>query len=94
LVRAAPLIALALAGCQDAKQQRTYTLYRNSPMDAGMRVHFASFDARDVGVPGQGSYNLENCQMTADLLNENVGRLNSGKHPAKFWCELGKFKEN
>ena len=55
-----------------------------------MRVHFASFDAKDKGI--NGDYNRENCQMAVDLLNENVRRLNGGEQAAHFWCEKGSFK--
>ena len=61
-------------------------------LEAG-RIHFASFNAHEKAHSlGESSFNQENCQMTADLLNENVARLNGGKHPAHFWCEQGPFK--
>jgi hypothetical protein len=36
-------VALALAACGEGE---VYTLYRNSPVEAGARVHFATFDAK------------------------------------------------
>jgi hypothetical protein len=58
-----------------------------------MRIHFASFDAADNGAGADaGNYNGGNCQMTADLLNANVGKLNGGQHPARFWCEKGSYR--
>lgn len=82
---------LCVAACSQ-EEQKTYTIYRNSPLDSNMRIHFATFDARDKGVVGQPGFNQENCDMTVALLNENVGRLNGGRHPAKFWCEKGTFR--
>src|ERR1700737_1957159 len=63
-----------LTGCQDDGQ--TYTLYRNSPMDASMRVHVASFDSKDGA-----DYNNENCQAAAGLY------ASQAKVTARFWCE-------
>ncbi|MET3712608.1 paraquat-inducible protein B [Sphingomonas trueperi] len=51
------------------------------------RIHWATFDASESNP----AYNLDNCSMAMELLNENVGRLNAGKHPVKFWCEKGKY---
>lgn len=57
--------ALCLAGCnQAAPLSSPATLYRNSPLDVGLRVHFASFDA-----PDSGDFNFNNCGMVARLLN-------------------------
>lgn len=88
--RSIVMAMLALAGCDQTSP--TYTLYRNSSVGAELRIHFASFDASDKGLPGAHTYNQENCQLAADVLNENVGKLNEGKHPARFWCEKGSFR--
>jgi hypothetical protein len=70
-----------------------FTLYRNSSVDASMRIHFASFDAADKGAgPDVGKFNQGNCKLAADLLNANVAKLNAGAHPARFWCEKGAYR--
>lgn len=89
-MRARWLLPLALAGC--GKPVATYTLYRDSPIGADLRVHWASFDANERGV-GSSDYTRENCEMTADLLRANLRRLNGGKEPVRFWCEKGSFHE-
>jgi len=56
------LVAPFLGSCSgDAKPA---TLYRNSPFDHGMRVHFATFDVQGESNP---SYNFTNCEMAADV---------------------------
>ena len=70
------------------------TLYRNSGLSRSLRIHFASFDARE-----RGNYNLSNCQMTARTLNANVAaqpeREGATEMPqVGFWCEVGGFREN
>jgi hypothetical protein len=83
------LSLVMLAGCNNASP--TYTLYRNSPLNSELRVHWATFDANDSGA-GAGTYNQENCNYAAGLLNKNVLELNDGVATLKFWCELGKYK--
>jgi hypothetical protein len=83
---------LFLAAC-DEDRSATYTLYRNSPLEPSVRVHWATFNATD-----KGDYNRGNCTMAARLLNANVkaSAKAEGKEPFEgvgFWCELGKFKE-
>jgi hypothetical protein len=68
------------------------TLYRNSTMVTGMRLHWASFDADDGP-----SYNISNCMMAARLLNANLlaSAEAEGKPPPAgvgFWCEPGSFR--
>lgn len=90
------MMFLALAGCNQAGGfggGGAVTLYRNSPIDYSMRIHWGSFDAGD-GV----NYNLSNCQMAARLLNANVTALARKEGRARdsvvgFWCEVGSFKE-
>lgn len=69
-------LALLLAGCKDAGP--TFSLYRNSPFFAGMRIHWATFDADESG-----NFNEGNCQLAARLLNQQA--------PAgvQWWCEEG-----
>ena len=63
-------------------------LYRNSPLDYQERVHVAKFSGDMVGENG----NIENCGMTARVLNSNMDALNeAGGVPRNprlgFWCE-------
>jgi hypothetical protein len=51
-----------------AADETTYTLYRNSVLDLKMRIHVASFDT-DNG----GDYNIENCNLVADLMKTQDG---------------------
>ena len=60
----------------------SYTLYRNSVLDANMRVHVGTFDAAD----GE-KYNSENCKVAADLFQRQDGVK------TKFWCEKGSFNK-
>lgn len=83
---------IALSGC-DYGKDGSVTLYRNSSTDYSMRIHWATFDARD-GV----NYNLSNCQMAVRLLNANITALAANQGRTRdsglgFWCEVGRFKE-
>lgn len=87
------LFALAACGAVGESDQ-TATLYRNSPIDPGMRVLFASFDA-----PEKGDYNLSNCGMAARALNANVKALAETEKrnydpSLGFWCEPGSYDED
>jgi hypothetical protein len=82
----------ALAGCEPPSP--TYTLYRNSNLDPASRIHFATFDADDKGAGADtGDFNRGNCEMVVDLLRENLRKLNDGKEPVRFWCEMGTYRE-
>lgn len=70
----------------DAK--RSVILYRNSPLDYQERVHVAKFGGDMVGEDG----NIENCGMTARVLNSNMDALNEAEGVPRnpqlgFWCE-------
>jgi hypothetical protein len=86
--------ALCMAGgCSDTNSAARHTLYRNSPFDYSLRVHWGTFDVKD-----KGSYNLNNCLMAARLLNANVtaSATAEGKERdprAGFWCESGEYRE-
>jgi hypothetical protein len=72
-----------------------YTLYRNSSVDPGLRIHWATFDARE----SDASYNANNCAMAARLLNANFATSAKieGQEPAPgagFWCEPGSYAES
>jgi hypothetical protein len=72
---------LALAGAANAASaDSTFTLYRNSALDAKMRLHVATFDATDGAV-----YNRENCDQARELFQGQSGLK------TKFWCEPGRF---
>lgn len=81
----------ALAACSE-ERAATVTLYRNSALDASMRVHWATFDADD-----KGGYNLNNCLMAARLLNANVTASAKAQGMQRdrflgFWCEPGNYR--
>lgn len=61
----------------------TYTLYRNSALDAKMRLHVATFDSTDGA-----SYNRENCDQARELFQGQAGVK------TKFWCEPGRFQSS
>ncbi len=84
-IAAIATLSVTAMGCNEGGP--IYTLYRNSPLDLHMRVHWASFDAKESG-----NYNQENCNMAADLLNKNLSKENPENYPAvHFWCEKGEF---
>lgn len=62
-------LVLTLSGCtlKSRSDEPVSTLYRNSPLDYGSRVHFATFDADDSQ-----DFNMQNCAMTARVLNSNM----------------------
>ena len=68
-----------LTACQD--DGVVYTLYRTSPTVASMRIHVATFDAKDGA-----DYNDENCQIAAGLFAAQPGVK------AHFWCEKGRYR--
>jgi hypothetical protein len=77
---AAAALTLLVASCGGGSE--SYTLYRNSPVDANMRIHVASFDAADGS-----KYNNENCNVAADLFKKQQGVT------VRYWCEQGAFKK-
>jgi hypothetical protein len=80
----APLAIVAvcsvLAACQ-GQDASTYTLYRNSVLDDGARIHVATFDAADGD-----AYNRENCGAAAGLFGGQPGTR------TRFWCEKGRYR--
>jgi hypothetical protein len=80
--------ALSLSACSGGSNSAT--LYRNSPITPGVRVHFATFDATESNP----TYNINNCQLSARLLNANIEKLNDGPQAVGFWCETGKFSDS
>lgn len=86
-------IPLALVACSGSSS--TATLYRNSSFGAGVRVHWASFDASE----SDPSYNMNNCLMAARLLNANMtasaAQAGQARSPGLgFWCESGPFRDS
>jgi hypothetical protein len=68
-----------LTACQD--ESTVYTLYRNSPMFASLRIHVATFDATESA-----DYNRENCQTAADLFASQPGVK------VRYQCEKGRYR--
>lgn len=87
-------VVFGVAGCQ-SESAVTYTLYRTSIFAPGTRIHWATFDADE----SDRSYNRNNCEMAARLLNANyrASAHASGKEPDPamgFWCEAGRYSES
>ena len=88
----AVLVAACLASCANGAD--TFTLYRNSPYGV-TRIHWATFNASE----SDPSYNLNNCQMAARLLNANVTASAKAEGKVRdtslgFWCEPGSYKKD
>lgn len=79
---ATSLALVAVVGCSPANDA-VFTLYRNSPIDASMRIHVASFDTRDSAP----NYNQENCTTVADVMQSQP------RVTARYWCEKGRYRE-
>lgn len=80
----APLAIAALCsmlGACRGQDASTYTLYRNSVLNDGARIHVATFDAAD----GE-AYNRENCAAAAGLFGGQPGTR------TRFWCEKGRYQ--
>lgn len=60
----------------------TYTLYRNGVANDSLRIHVATFDAKD-GV----EYNHDNCEQARELFQVQPSTR------SRYWCEKGRFKE-
>jgi hypothetical protein len=76
----AVLFLLLAAPASAQSDSDIYTLYRNSALDASMRIHAATFDSIDGS-----RYNAENCNLAADLFQRQEGVK------TRFWCEKGRF---
>ena len=89
------MLAAIVAGCNSEQKPEQFTLYRNSSLDPSVRIHWGTFDARESDL----SYNRNNCEMAARLLNANVTAFreeNGEEGPAGvgFWCERGSYAED
>jgi hypothetical protein len=82
IIWATSCVAL-LSGCDGgrASDAETWTLYRNSMLDKTMRIHWATFDAKDG--PG---FNRENCMAAAGVINRQR------EVTVLYWCENGRFR--
>jgi hypothetical protein len=67
MLKASVALAVRRAVCSNTSGVEKYTLYRNSPFQV-LRVHWATFDS----VAPDLSYNSDNCEMAARLLNANL----------------------
>ena len=67
-------VLLMLSACDSPGP--TYTLYRDSPYGANVRIHVATFDSKQYEAKG---YNEEYCHLVADLLRRQPDNQNS------FW---------
>lgn len=86
------LALIAVSGC-DQGSGHTATLYRNSPLDLGMRVEWGSFRANE----SDAAYNIRNCELAAALLNANLDALARQAERTRtqglgFWCEPGDYR--
>lgn len=80
----AAFLALTVFATQSkvrAAEGDTYILYRNSLIDASMRIHLASFDTTEGA-----AYNQENCRLAALLFRSQPGVTVS------YWCEPGPYR--
>lgn len=85
---------LFLSACSADADPKPYTLYRNSPVDEKIRIHWATFDAEESSL----IYNMKNCMMAAAILNANVNELSKregvlSNQSIGFWCEPGSYKD-
>lgn len=79
------VVTFALLGCSPGRPG-TYTLYRNTELFEGARLHVATFDAAYPDEEMQ-DYNRENCERARSLFQDQVGVR------TRFWCEKGHFRE-
>ncbi|MBC7674777.1 MAG: hypothetical protein H7173_01785 [Rhodoferax sp.] len=78
----AVLALLLVPSAGTAQDLDVATLYRSSALDSTMRLHVATFDAVDQGP----TYNSENCQLAAQLFQDQPGIT------VRFWCEPGRYR--
>ncbi|MEP6622692.1 MAG: hypothetical protein ABJE47_25445 [bacterium] len=60
----------------------TFTLYRNGVANDSLRIHVATFDAKESA-----DYNHENCEQARELFQVQPATR------SRYWCEKGRFKE-
>lgn len=79
----AVLVGTNVAACSRplSSDGSVYTLYRSSVLDAGARLHVATFDSND----GE-AYNRENCEAFRLLAQSQDGVT------THFWCEAGRVR--
>lgn len=69
-------VCFATIGHTAMAEDVAFNLYRNSVLDASMRIYIAAFNS-DNGK----DYNSENCWLAAKLFENQEGVK------TKFWCE-------
>lgn len=79
---AVAVLAIACTPAFGQTDAEVYTLYRNSVLDATMRLHVATFDSAD----GK-DYNAENCFLAASLFQDQGGVQ------VRFWCEPARYHQ-
>lgn len=67
------------------ENNNSYTLYRDSLIDSGLRIHVATFDSNDGNKDAL--YNKENCEIAKKLFSSQA------ESKSNFWCEKGMFKK-
>ncbi len=73
------IFSMLCISCTDGD---VYTLYRSSVVIEDIRIHVATFDAKD----GE-AYNHENCQVAQELFQKQ------DEVKTKFWCEKGRYRK-
>ena len=87
--------SLALLACNEGTPaaeggEQIATMYRNGSLMPEIRLHFGTFDAAGEA----NDYNINNCQMTARVLNSNIrAQTQSDEQSVGFWCEPGPYRE-
>jgi hypothetical protein len=81
LIASATFVLLQTTLAFAQAEQIIFTLYRTSPVDASMRLHVATFDAKE-----NENYNWENCLLAANLFAAQPGVK------ARYFCEKGRFR--
>jgi hypothetical protein len=79
------VVGAAAASADGGKAENNiFTLYRSSILGSDWRIHIATFDVTD-GTP---SYNAENCQIAAELFQNQPGVS------VRYWCEPGRYRKH
>lgn len=71
-----------LISCSSINESEVYTMYRNSTLNSGLRIHVATFDTKE----GE-KYNRINCEDSSKLRMSQHGVV------TKFWCEKGYYRK-
>ena len=74
--------ALVVAAAACSGGSASFTLYRNGVANDTLRIHVATFDAKDGP-----EYNHDTCEEARELFQVQPTAR------SKYWCEKGHFKE-